>query len=670
MSDALLAGSLASHLAVATAFALLFGVAASLPQSANLLRWSAASVPVVGLRLTLAALAVLGWPFGSAQTSASSVEPGGLGIFDSQLLLPWLQWFASVITALIFAWVLLLPRPHPRWDSLLLGANSLLVVVLALSVGLERIAGAIWPAGFWSVAGLLLTLSVVVLLAVRRISGWPLHLAGYTALAAGFGIDGWFGSSLLRAVEALAYPAMCYVVIRSLVRARVEEAVLEAGGTDRMSAAFVRTLTVFGDAMDSELLTRSGLRLISQFLRARSGVLITGPDQDGGLTVEATVDLVGGPFALRPGSGSGPFGSAQGRRERARLPLRSQVLPGLTSSLVRGRARILPKDKEFEALKEALGLRATGLAMLAPLQLNGGRKGGMLLFSDPELQSWSSTDLETLEAWANSMSEKLAGPPETLPQTEPTEQVESLKGELRLALEELAEVTHQSTRPDPIPVGSLTALIEGMREPIISIQGYSELLAGGALGKLGSDQRKFLEQLNENAAQVVIQLNSLLRLVSGSELQIESRADVINSVETAVAQVGASLQEKGQSLHLDLPERLPAVGGDPDVLRQILVTLIEHAIQASPPGAVIPVSAIANDSADGVWVSLSVSDSGSGILPEELGRVFQSSDPGRGADTGLAHVKLLAEGLGGRVWIGSEVGGGSTVTVLIPASEA
>jgi len=139
-----------------------------------------------------------------------------------------------------------------------------------------------------------------------------LHLAGYTALAAGFGIDGWFGSSLLRAVEALAYPAMCYVVIRSLVRARVEAAVLEAGGTDRMSAAFVRTLTVFGDAMDSELLTRSGLRLISQFLRARCGVLITGPDQDGGLTVEATVDSVGGPFALRPGSGSG--------RERARHP--------------------------------------------------------------------------------------------------------------------------------------------------------------------------------------------------------------------------------------------------------------------------------------------------------------------------------------------------------------
>lgn len=651
MSDALLAGSLASHLAVATAFALLFGVAASLPQSANPLRWSAASVPVVGLRLTLAALAVLGWPFGSAQ--------GRLGIFDSQLLLPWLQWFASVITALTFAWVLLLPRKHPRWDSLLLGANSLLVVVLALSVGLERLAGAIWPAGFWSVAGLLLTLSVVVLLAVRRISGWPLHVAGYTALAAGFGIDGWFGSGLLRAVEALAYPAMCYVVIRSLVRARVEEAVLEAGGTDRMSAAFVRTLTVFGDAMDSELLTRSGLRLISQFLRARSGVLITGPDQAGELTVEATVDSLGG-----------PFGSAQGRREPARLTLRSQVLPVLTGSLVRGRARILPKDKEFEALKEALGLRATGLAMLAPLQLNDGRKGGMLLFSDPELQSWSSTDLETLEAWANSMSEKLAGPPETLPQTEPTEQVESLKGELRLALEELAEVTHQSTHPDPIPVGSLTALIEGMREPITSIQGYSELLAGGALGKLGSDQRKFLEQLNENAARVVIQLNSLLRLVSGSELQIESRADVINSVETAVAQVGASLQEKGQSLHLDLPERLPAVGGDPDVLRQILVTLIEHAIQASPPGAVIPVSAIANDSADGVWVSLSVSDSGSGIPPEELGRVFQSSDPGRGADTGLGRVKLLAEGLGGRVWIGSEVGGGSTVTVLIPASEA
>ena len=662
MTDALLAGSLASHLAVATAFALLFGAATSLPQGANTQRWSASGVPVVGLRLTLAGLAMLGWPFGSAQTSASSVEPGGLGIFNSQLLLPWLQWFSSVITALIFAWVLLLPRPHPLADSWLLGTSTILVVILTLSVGLDRLAGAIWPAGFWSIAGLILGLSVVVLLAVRRIPGWPWHVAGYAALAAGFGVDGWFGSGLLRAVEALVYPAMCFVVVRGLIRAVVDEAVLEAGGTDRISDAFVRALKIFDDAMDRELLTRSGLRLIGQFLRARYAVLISGPDQDGGLFVEAAFDPVSG-------------------REAARLPLRSQVLPGLTGSLVRGRARILPEDKEFGALTEALGLRATGLGMLAPLQLNVGRKGGMLLFADPELQAWSPKDLETLEAWANSISQKLAEPPDaplqpkTAEQLAPSEQpaaaqqVESLKAELRLALEELAEVSNQNAHAGPIPVGSLTALIEGMREPLTSIQAYTEMLSGSSVGGLGSDQRQFLEQVKQNAARVMNQLNALLRLVSGSQPKLESRADVIHSVETAIAQVGAGLHEKGQSLHLELPKRLPAVRGDPDVLRQILVTLIENAIQASPSGAVIPVSAIANDSADGVWVSLSVSDSGSGIPPEDFGRVFQSAEPGRGTDLGLARVKQLAEGLGGRVWIGSEVGGGSTVTVLIPASE-
>ena len=83
MTDALLAGSLASHLAVATAFALLFGAATSLPQGANTQRWSASGVPVVGLRLTLAGLAMLGWPFGSAQTSASSVEPSSRAGWES-----------------------------------------------------------------------------------------------------------------------------------------------------------------------------------------------------------------------------------------------------------------------------------------------------------------------------------------------------------------------------------------------------------------------------------------------------------------------------------------------------------------------------------------------------------------------------------------------------------
>ncbi len=438
MSEALFASSLASHLAVAIAFVLLFGVATALPLRPITLRWSAASLPIVGLRLTLIALLLV----------------NSWGVFDTGLLVFWLQWFAAAATAVATSWVLLFPQPHPRWDSALLAITTLSVIGLSASIGIDELAGASSPVGLGS------------------------------------------GLGLLRTGEALVYPVLSLLIMRKLIR----------GGKE--------------------------------------------PPPPSGLRLKRT-------------KGSSRHSSS----------------------------------------------------------------------------------------------------------SEPPEQVQTLKGELRLALEELAEVSSQADPKDPIPVGSLTALIEGMRDPLVSIQGYGQMLAGGGIGELGPDQRKFVDRINASTLQVLDQLTKLMELIRGGEAPAGSQVDVIAAVEAAVAQVAGPLKERDQSLHLELAESLPAVNGPPDELRQILVTLIENAIQASPAGAVIPVSALATDSADGAWVSLSVSDSGGGIPPEELGRVFHSPEPGRGGEGGLARVKQLAEGMGGRVWVGSEVGGGSTVTVLIPARQ-
>ena len=460
MSEALFASSLASHLAVAIAFVLLFGVATALPPRPITLRWSAAAVPIVGLRLTLLTLLLV----------------NSWGIFDTGLLVSRLQWFAAAATVLATGWVVLLPQPHPRWDSWLLAITTALVVGLSVSVGIDQLVGTSWLVG----------------------------------------LDGYFGTELLRTGEALVYPFVSLLIVRRLIRLTVEQ------------------------------------------------------------------------------------------------PMPRRVA---------------------------------------------------------ELGATRMTRPEPAEAWADKFSHEIGEVAGPSPTPAVPEQVETLKAELRLALEELAEVSSQTDPQEPIPVGSLTALIESMRDPLASIQGYGQMLAGDGIGELGPDQRKFVDRINDSTAQVLDQLTRLLDLIRGGEAPADGQADVIASVEAAVAQVAGPLKERDQSLHLELAESLPEVNGAPDELRQILVTLLENAIQASPAGAVIPVSALATDSADGGWVSLSVSDSGGGIPPEELGRIFQSPEPGRGVESGLARVKQLAERMGGRVWVGSEVGGGSTVTVLIPARQ-
>lgn len=132
------------------------------------------------------------------------------------------------------------------------------------------------------------------------------------------------------------------------------------------------------------------------------------------------------------------------------------------------------------------------------------------------------------------------------------------------------------------------------------------------------------------------------------------------TLQLAADQVASQLQHKQLQLQLDLPERLPPLQADPDAVRQIAVILIEHAIEASPTNSAVELVVQVDDPH---WVTLSVSDSGSGVPAEELGRAFQPELPSEGE---LAAVRQLAETAGGRVWIESELGRGSTVTVQLP----
>lgn len=138
---------------------------------------------------------------------------------------------------------------------------------------------------------------------------------------------------------------------------------------------------------------------------------------------------------------------------------------------------------------------------------------------------------------------------------------------------------------------------------------------------------------------------------------------VLEALEQAIDQVGSQLSRKELELQLEVADRLPPVGLAADSLRRISVILIENAIQASPNRTQVRVVAVRRDPQ---WVDLSVGDAGDGIPPEELGRTFQPELLSGGE---LAQVRQLAESAGGRMWIESELGAGTTITVRIPVVE-
>lgn len=157
--------------------------------------------------------------------------------------------------------------------------------------------------------------------------------------------------------------------------------------------------------------------------------------------------------------------------------------------------------------------------------------------------------------------------------------------------------------------------------------------------------------------------------------RIESGTLAVEHTRIGLAQLVVECVEAQRSLaasadlelRVDLPRELPEVLGDRDRLLQVLENLIGNAIKFTGPGGRIGVGASATAGEVLLWVS----DTGPGIAAEDLPRVFdrfwQAQKAGRrGAGLGLPIVKGIVEAHGGRVWVESTLGQGSTFLFTIP----
>ena len=279
-----------------------------------------------------------------------------------------------------------------------------------------------------------------------------------------------------------------------------------------------------------------------------------------------------------------------------------------------------------------------------------------------------------------------------MPTLTPAEEVVQLETTLQSALEELAtsrarlagieaqaEFFRQRGAGGVPDLHSLTAIVQDIRQPMASITGYTDLLLAESVGILGSMQRKFLERVRAGISRMASLLNDLIQttlLDAGGFSLSPGPVDLMYSIEEVVTQMGRPLRDKNIALRLDIPDDLPPIQGDQDAIIQILSHLMTNALGASPMNGEIVVSAQVHDTPEGKFLLLSVSDEGEGIEPEELGRIFHRVyDTGditlRGlgeGGVGLPIVKALSEAIGGRVWVESHVGAGSTFTVLMPAA--
>ncbi|MEW5992504.1 MAG: HAMP domain-containing sensor histidine kinase [Chloroflexota bacterium] len=213
-----------------------------------------------------------------------------------------------------------------------------------------------------------------------------------------------------------------------------------------------------------------------------------------------------------------------------------------------------------------------------------------------------------------------------------------------------------------------------LRTPIAAIRTFNELLQEHA----GEDPDARAEFLEASAAQIerldwlAQNLLELSKLDSGLVLLDLRPEDLRATVEQAVEQAGTAARRRGVDLALAMPDRPLRIRHDPVRVGQVVANLVGNAIKFTTRGGRIRVEVGAAQ--DGARIQ--VADTGVGIAPEELPRIFErfyrgtraSEARGSGSGLGLAIVRSIVEMHGGSVSVESRLGTGSTFTVSLPAS--
>jgi signal transduction histidine kinase len=213
-----------------------------------------------------------------------------------------------------------------------------------------------------------------------------------------------------------------------------------------------------------------------------------------------------------------------------------------------------------------------------------------------------------------------------------------------------------------------------LRNPIAGISGSIEVLAAGA--KDDPEAREhFLARLSDDVDRVSRLTESLLTLARVEAIGESGVAsfDVSLAVEEAVQAVAPP---EGVEVQLELEPELVAEG-DPVLLRQVLIGLLTNAFKNTPAPGNVGVRAARGVGDDGQpgYVLVEVSDSGSGIAPDELNRIFERFYRGAGAleqegfGLGLSIAKRMVDVMGGEIGVRSEVGSGSTFWIRLTESE-
>ncbi|HET8628402.1 MAG TPA: HAMP domain-containing sensor histidine kinase [Thermomicrobiales bacterium] len=310
----------------------------------------------------------------------------------------------------------------------------------------------------------------------------------------------------------------------------------------------------------------------------------------------------------------------------------------------------LPSGEQALVFNLALPTRPTALATLA-VGLPAGRPAPAL---DPDILD-SFVERTTLALENAGLYRTLASR---------TDDLQRAYSDLAIAHQELLSV-------DEMKTNFLANVSHELRTPLSSIRSFSELLL--SYDDDVSVQQEFLGIINQESERLTRLVNDVLDItkIEAGQLHWDMQAlDVATLLHDSARTYAPLIQEQGLTFRREIADDLPAICADRDRLQQVIANLLVNAMKFTPAGTVRLAAR-----AGGGEVRIAVSDTGIGIAPQDRERIFEKfqqvgetlTGKPKGTGLGLAICRDIVAHHGGRLWVESRLGAGSTFIVALPA---